>query len=92
MQKENQKKTDYKELSDSVKKPPHIFSITEMYDLKDKSGKAYSSKYSRDFVNNFIKRETAVKEGEDLPYLVRVVPERRKEYYIQRGYGSPGFS
>ena len=84
MQKENQKKTDYKELSDSVKKPPHIFSITEMYDIKDKSGRAFSSKYSRDFVNSFIKRETSVKEGDDLPYLVRIVPERKKEYYIQR--------
>ena len=84
MQKESQKKTDYKELSDSVKKPPHIFAITEMYDLKDRSGKAYSVKYSRDFVNSFIKNEISVKEGDDLPYLVRIVPERRKEYYIQR--------
>ena len=84
MQKENQKITDYKELSNSVKNPPHIFSITEMYDLKDKSGRSYSSKYSRDFVNSFIKKETAVKEGDDLPYLVRIVPERKKEYYIQR--------
>ena len=84
MQKENQKKTDYKELSNTVKKPPHLYSITEMYDLKDKSGRSYSTKYSRDFVNSFIKNETVVKEGEDLPYLVRIVPEKRKEYYIQR--------
>ena len=84
MQKENQKKSDYKELSDTVKKPPHLYSITDMYDLKDKSGRSYSSKYSRDFVNSFIKKETAVKEGEELPYLVRIVPEKRKEYYIQR--------
>ena len=84
MQKESQKKADYKELSDTVKKPPHIFSITDMYDLKDKSGRSFSSKYSSDFVNGFIKNETAVKEGDDLPFLVRIVPEKRKEYYIQR--------
>ncbi len=84
MQKETQKKADYKELSASVKKPPHIYSITEMYDLTDRGGKTYSSKYSREFINSFIKNETVPKEGDDLPYLVKIVPEKRKEYYIQR--------
>ena len=84
MQKETQKKSDYKELSASVKKPPHIYSITEMYDLTDRGGKTYSSKYSREFINSFIKNETVPKEGADLPYLVKIVPEKRKEYYIQR--------
>ncbi len=84
VQKEAQKKADYKDLASKVKKEPYTYTITDLYDIKDTRGQPYSSKYSRDFINEFVKKETTALENEDLPYLVRINIERNKDYYIQR--------
>ncbi len=84
VQKDAQKKTDFKDLAVKVKKPPFIFSSSEMYEITDNAGQPYSAKYSREFINDFIKKSTVPAEDEDLPYLVRISVDSRKEYYIQR--------
>ncbi len=84
VQQDVQKKNDLKDLAVKVKNPPLIFSSSEMYEITDNAGKPYSAKYSREFVTEFIKTATIVKEGEDLPYLVKVSVDSKKDYYIQR--------
>lgn len=84
VQKDVQKKTDMKDLALKVKKPPFIFSSGEMYEITDTRGEPYSVKHSREFVTEFIKKATLPEEGQDLPYLVRIPVDGKKEYYIQR--------
>ncbi|MDX9802154.1 MAG: hypothetical protein RBT69_12555 [Spirochaetia bacterium] len=84
VQQDVQKKNDLRDLASKVKKPPFIFSSSEMYEITDNAGKPYSTKYSREFVTDFIKTAVTVKEDEDLPYLVKVSVDSKKDYYIQR--------
>ncbi len=84
VQKDNQKVSDMKDLSSKVKKPPYIFSTAELFEIKDEAGTPYSKKYSAEFISEFINRATTRKEDEDLPILVRVSAEPKKEYYINR--------
>ncbi|MCL2792203.1 MAG: hypothetical protein FWD87_03855 [Spirochaetaceae bacterium] len=83
-QKDAQKISDMKDLSFKVKKPPYIFSTAEMFELKDNVGTPYSKKYSNEFVTEFINKATTRKEKEDLPSLVKVSADPKKEYYIAR--------
>ncbi|MCL2481226.1 MAG: hypothetical protein FWF38_05900 [Spirochaetaceae bacterium] len=91
VQKDVQKMSDMKDLSSKVKKPPHIFSTAEMFEIKDNAGIPYSKKYSKEFVTEFIKKATTPKEDEDLPSLVRVAADAKKEYYIDRNMLSQVF-
>jgi hypothetical protein len=83
-QKEAQKISDQKDFSSKMKKPPHIFSASELYEMKDKVGTPYSQKYSNEFVTDFITKATARKEDEDLPSLVSVSADAKKEYFVDR--------
>ncbi|MCL2706402.1 MAG: hypothetical protein FWE72_09380, partial [Spirochaetaceae bacterium] len=91
VQKDAQKISDMKDLSSKVKKPPYIFSTAEIFEIKDNKGTLYTKKYSNEFITEFINRATTRKENEDLPSLVRVSADAKKEYYIDRDMVSQVF-
>jgi len=84
VQKDAQKMSDMRDLSSKVKKAPFIFSTAEMWEMKDNAGNLYCKKYSNEFITEFINKATTRKSEEDLPPLVRVSADAKKEYYIDR--------
>lgn len=84
VQHKSQKRNDLKDLSQKVQKAPYIFSISQIYEITDITGKTYREKYSKNFIIDFIKDAITRKEGDDLPFLVKFIGENKKEYYIYR--------
>jgi hypothetical protein len=84
IQKNNQKAADLKDFSLKLKKPPYIFSMTDLFEIKDSAGIPYSKKYSPEFITSFISKATTRKNDEDLPLVVKILTEVKKEYYIDK--------
>ncbi|MCL2293580.1 MAG: hypothetical protein FWC36_01760 [Spirochaetes bacterium] len=83
-QKESQRISDFKSLASQVKKAPYIYSTAEIFEMKDTIGTPYSKKYSPEFVSDFINKATTRKDDEDLPSVVKISAEPKKDYYIDR--------
>lgn len=84
IQQKNQKRSDLKDLCQKVQKAPYIFTTSQIYEITDIAGKAYQEKYSKEFITDFIKDAVILKEGDDLPSLIKLIGENKKEYYIYR--------
>lgn len=87
---EEQRAADRKSLEVLVRKPPYLFSLDDLYDLKDPKGVPFSVKHSRDFIHAFVKETTRPGETEHLPFLVRL-SALGHEYYVQRDLAAPVF-
>ncbi|HVO38844.1 MAG TPA: hypothetical protein VMV03_07425 [Spirochaetia bacterium] len=86
-QREQEKASDLKLLDARIRKPPYVFGYQDLYDLKDDKGSTFSSKHSREFINDFLREKTRRSGNEDLPHLIRVhAPLQNKDYFIQKDY------
>ena len=82
--------TDLHSLEGLVRKPPYLFGLEDLYDLRDAKGTPFSLKHTRTFITGFIKEKTRVTEAGHLPFLVRLSAYGH-EYYVQRDLVAPVF-
>jgi hypothetical protein len=89
-QQEQERAADLRSLEGLVRKPPYLFGLEDLYDLRDAKGTPFSLKHTRAFINNFLKEKTRVTEAGHLPFLIRMVAYGH-EYYVQRDLVAPVF-
>lgn len=89
-QQEQERAADRRSLEGLVRKPPYLFGLEDLYDLRDAKGTPFAQKHSRAFINNFLVEKTRATEAGHLPYLVRLVAYGH-EYYVQRDLVAPVF-
>ena len=89
-QQEQERATDLHSLEGLVRKPPYLFGLEDLYDLRDAKGTPFSLKHSRTFITSFIKEKTRVTEAGHLPFLIRLSAYGH-EYYVQRDLVAPVF-
>lgn len=91
IQKEAEKKSDLKDLNIHVKKPPYTFTLQDLYLLKDNKGTLYTKKYSRDFIQEFLDKNTKQDDKDKLPNIIQIKIKNDKDYYIQKDFIGPIF-
>ncbi len=89
-QQEQVRAADLHSLEGLVRKPPYLFGLEDLYDLRDAKGTPFSIKHSRAFITSFLNQKTRATEAGHLPYLVRLVAYGH-EYYVQRDLVAPVF-
>jgi hypothetical protein len=89
-QQEQERATDLRSLESLVRKPPYLFGLEDLYDLRDAKGTPFTLKHTRAFITSFLKEKTRVIEAGHLPYLVRLSAYGH-EYYVQRDLVAPVF-
>jgi hypothetical protein len=89
-QQEQERATDLHSLEGLVRKPPYLFGLEDLYDLRDAKGTPFSLKHTRAFITGFLKEKTRVTEAGHLPYLIRLSAYGH-EYYVQRDLVAPVF-
>ena len=89
-QQEQVRATDRRALEGLVRKPPYLFGLEDLYDLRDAKGNPYALKHSRSFITAFLREKTSASEPGHLPYLVRLSAQGH-EYYVQRDLVAPVF-
>jgi hypothetical protein len=89
-QQEQVRATDLHSLEGLVRKPPYLFGLEDLYDLRDAKGTPFSLKHTRAFITSFIKAKTLVTEAGHLPFLIRLSAYGH-EYYVQRDLVAPVF-
>lgn len=67
-----------------LKKSPYFFSITDIYNFRDKKGVPLLKKYSKDKLHTYIKTKISRGEGDSLPELLHIKAAGNKEYFIQK--------
>ncbi len=73
-----------------MRKPPYLFGLEDLYDLRDAKGTPFALKHTRSFITAFLKEKTLASESGHLPYLVRLAAHGH-EYYVQRDLVAPVF-
>jgi hypothetical protein len=89
-QQELERATDLRSLESLVRKPPYLFGLEDLYDLRDAKGTPFALKHTRSFITAFLKEKTRAAEPGHLPYLVRLSAYGH-EYYVQRDLVAPVF-
>jgi len=89
-QQELERAADLRSLEGLVRKPPYLFGLEDLYDLRDAKGTPFALKHSRSFITGFINQKTRAVEPGHLPYLVRLNAYGH-EYYVQRDLVAPVF-
>jgi hypothetical protein len=90
LQQEQERAADLRSLEGLVRKPPYLFGLEDLYDLRDAKGTPFSLKHTRAFISSFIKQKTLPTEAGRLPFLIRLAAYGH-EYYVQRDLVAPVF-
>ncbi len=83
-QKKKESETALRYLELRLRKQPYFFTITDIYDLKDSKGILLTRKYSKEALHEFLEQELHINEGQNLPELIRLKTENKKQYYIHK--------
>jgi hypothetical protein len=89
-QQEQVRASDRRALEGLVRKPPYLFGLEDLYDLRDAKGTPFALKHTRSFITAFLKEKTRATEPGHLPYLVQLAAHGH-EYYVQRDLVAPVF-
>lgn len=89
-QQEQVRAADRRALEGLVRKPPYLFGLEDLYDLRDAKGTPFALKHTRSFITAFLKEKIRATEPGHLPYLVQLAAHGH-EYYVQRDLVAPVF-
>jgi hypothetical protein len=90
-QKEDDKVALIKNLDTRIRKPPHAFTLKDLYTLRDGRGVPLIRRENRDVLVKFLQEKTKTEPGRDLPEIIRLKAPQNKEYYIHRDLVIPLF-
>ncbi len=83
-QQADDKKNTLVELESQLHNPPFIYSLNDIYGLKDEKGSPLITSDSKDAAVRFLETKTRPKAKQILPDLMRIQTPDRKEYYIYK--------
>ena len=83
-QEADEKKNTLGELESQLHNPPFIYSLNDIYGLKDKKGSPLITSDSKEATIRFLETKTTPRAKQILPDLMRVQTPDRKEYYIYK--------
>jgi len=83
-QKKKESETALRYLELRLRKQPYFFSMTDIYNLKDSKGVPLTRKYSKEALHDFLEQKLHINEGQNLPELIRLKTENKKQYYIHK--------
>jgi hypothetical protein len=91
-ERERERAADRKHLETLVRKPPYVFSSSDLFLLKDPNGAVLSAKHGRQFIFTFLEDATRAPDDGSLPFFVPVhSPSQKKDFYVQRDFIVPVF-
>ncbi|MBN2444651.1 MAG: hypothetical protein JXJ04_25070 [Spirochaetales bacterium] len=71
-------------LDKKLKRSPFIFTLNDIYRIRDKSGYPIIKKISKTVINNYLMKKIRGNNSESLPDLIRIKTIDNKEYYIHK--------
>ncbi|MBN1698127.1 MAG: hypothetical protein JW881_11485 [Spirochaetales bacterium] len=84
MQKEKEKKRALDILDKKLCKPPFIFTLTDIYHIKDSNGYPIIRKISKSTINDYLQDKLTIKKDTTLPELLKFKTVDGKEYFIHK--------
>jgi len=91
-ERERERAADRKHLEALVRKPPYVFSSSDLFSLKDPNGAVLSAKHGRQFIFTFLEDATRAPDDGSLPFFVPVhSAAQKKDFYVQRDFIVPVF-
>lgn len=82
--KEQEVKDALKQLDFAVRKPPHVFTLSEIYEFTDSKGVLLRKKFGREKLNEYLEKKTRTEDEDSFPEIFRIHTDDGKEYYIPR--------
>jgi hypothetical protein len=83
-QKKKESETALRYLELRLRKQPYFFSMIDIYNLKNSRGVLLTRKYSKEALHDFLEQKLHINEGQNLPELIRLKAENKKQYYIHK--------
>jgi len=91
-ERERERAADRRHLETLVRKPPYVFSSSDLFSLKDPNGAVLSTKHGHQFIFAFLEDATRAPDDGSLPFFVPVhSPSQKKDFYVQRDFIVPVF-
>jgi hypothetical protein len=91
-QREQERAADRKALEQQIRRAPFVFTHQDLYLLRDEKGVTYSSKHTREFIDEFLKESLQKTEEDNLPMVLRLHhASTSRDYFVQRDMVVPVF-
>ncbi len=84
VQKEKSSQNALRNLEVYLRKPPYVFTITDIFGFRDSKEVPLIQKYSQELLLQYLKEKTTPGPNQAIPEIVRVRTADNREYYLHR--------
>ena len=84
VQKEKEATQALKGLSRGLQMAPYYFTLSDIFEMKDKNGLIFAKKVPKDDLNEYIQNITTNRDQSSLPEVIRMRTANKKEYYVHK--------
>ncbi len=82
LQKRKEEELAVNVISQTMKRPPYAFRITEIHEFKDDKGILLTKRLDRDKINNHLRDKLKPAPNKDLPEMLRVKTPEEEEFFV----------
>ncbi len=83
-QREKERQIALKIIDKSLRNPPYVFSITDIYRFKDKNSFPIIRKITKNEINEYLKKLLQPERSDELPEVMQLKTIDRSEFYIHK--------
>jgi hypothetical protein len=85
-QRSRERETALRQLDNTLRKPPYVYTISEIHGFTDQRGVPLTKKYTVEDVNHFIAEQIRPGENQSLPRMIRLRAGDGSEHYVYRDF------
>ena len=78
------KEQTYRQIDQNMKKPPYLYTFTELYGMRDKVGLPIAKKISQQELAGYLERRTKRDKNGPVTDILRIITSDKNEYYVHK--------
>jgi len=84
IKRKREKEQAFRQIDQNMKKPPYLFTFTDLYSMKDKVGFPLSKKVSQQELAGYLERRTKREKNGPVTDIMRIITSNKDEYYVSK--------
>jgi len=84
IKRKREKEQAYRQIDQNMKKPPYMFTFTDIYSMRDKVGLPLSKKISQQELAGYLERRTKRDKDGPVTDILRIITGDKNEFYVSK--------
>jgi len=81
---QREKEQTFRHIDQNMRKPPYLFTFTDLYGMRDKVGLPISKKISQQELAGYLERRTKRKKDGPVTDILRIITSNKDEFYVHK--------